>query len=327
VDLYGRVGSLLEVGTGFHPELSGRENIFLYGAILGMRQQEINRKFDEIVDFAEVKKFLDTPVKHYSSGMYVRLAFAVAAHLEPEILLVDEVLAVGDAAFQKKCLGKMGEVSQTGRTVLFVSHNLVAMQSLCNYAIWLDKGCIKERGLSSLIATQYQNTLFEGGKTERIWDHERDAPGNEQVRIRHIFLKPQTEAQQQPLSVDDAFEVCVEFWSLKSEQELAVTLHVLTADSILVFSTSTIHNQLLKGFRLPKGLFIARCRVPANFLNDGQYRVKLLVVENQSRVIYNMEDAITFEIIDSPQHRGAYFGKRPGVLAPLLDWSMDFVEK
>ena len=155
VDLYGRVGSLLEVGTGFHPELTGRENIFLNGAILGMSRNDINRKFDEIVDFAEVERFIDTPVKHYSSGMYLRLAFAVAAHLEPEILLVDEVLAVGDAAFQKKCLGKMGDVAQEGRTVLFVSHNMGAVRTLCPRSIWLDQGQIYDVGASEPIVDAY----------------------------------------------------------------------------------------------------------------------------------------------------------------------------
>ena len=148
IEIYGRVGSLLEVGTGFHPELTGRDNIYLNGAILGMKRWEIARKFDEIVDFAEIEKFMDTPVKHYSSGMYMRLAFAVAAHLEPEILLVDEVLAVGDAEFQKKCLGKMGEVANEGRTVLFVSHNIQAIRQLCNETIWINLGQVKERGTS-----------------------------------------------------------------------------------------------------------------------------------------------------------------------------------
>ncbi len=160
VELYGRVGSLLEVGTGFHPELTGRENIFLNGAILGMRRSEIERKFDEIVAFAEIERFLDTPVKRYSSGMYTRLAFAVAAHLEPEILIVDEVLAVGDAAFQKKCLGKMGEVAREGRTVLFVSHNLAAVRSLCSRAIWLDSGHVVGQGETVTVMRSVWNRLF-----------------------------------------------------------------------------------------------------------------------------------------------------------------------
>src|ERR1700691_3734472 len=158
-EIYGRVGSLLEVGTGFHAELTGRENIYLSGAILGMRRAEIQRKFDEIVAFAEVDKFVDTPVKHYSSGMHVRLGFAVAAHLEPEILLVDEVLAVGDAAFQKKCMGKMGDVSRQGRTIVFVSHNMTAMQALCTRMIWLDGGSILQAGATAAIVSAYLSKI------------------------------------------------------------------------------------------------------------------------------------------------------------------------
>jgi lipopolysaccharide transport system ATP-binding protein len=180
VELHGRVGSLLEVGTGFHPELTGRENIFLNGAILGMSRAEIRHKFDEIVAFAEVEKFIDTPVKRYSSGMYVRLAFAVAAHLEPEILLVDEVLAVGDAAFQKKCLGKMGDVAKGGRTVLFVSHNMAAVAQLCQKAVWLEGGRIRQIDSSEKVVKDY---LSDGDTqiAEHQWSYPGNAPGDEQV--------------------------------------------------------------------------------------------------------------------------------------------------
>ena len=190
--IHGRVGSLLEVGTGFHPELTGRENIYLNGAILGMRRAEIERKFDEIVAFAEIERFLDTPVKRYSSGMYVRLAFAVAAHLEPEILLVDEVLAVGDAQFQKKCLGKMGDVAKEGRTVLFVSHNMVAVQTLCQRAFWLDSGQLKAQGEVGTIVTTYLRAgLAEDDVTERVWPDIATAPGNETVRLHRISVRPE----------------------------------------------------------------------------------------------------------------------------------------
>ena len=187
VELYGRVASLLEVGTGFHPELTGRENIYLNGAILGMRKAEIERKFDEIVAFAELEKFLDTPVKRYSSGMYMRLAFAVASHLEPEILVIDEVLAVGDATFQKKCLGKLDEVAKQGRTVLFVSHNMVAVQSLCSRAVWLDRGEIQNQGPAKEVISQYLKTYLSM-RAEQKWDDISTAPGNEQVRIQRACL-------------------------------------------------------------------------------------------------------------------------------------------
>ena len=172
-EIHGRVASLLEVGTGFHPELTGRENIYLNGAILGMHRAEIDRKFDEIVAFAEIERFLDTPVKRYSSGMYVRLAFAVAAHLEPEILMVDEVLAVGDAQFQKKCLGKMGDVAKEGRTVLFVSHNLIALRSLCPRAVWLDRGELREQGASSDVVASYLQ-LQATQQYSQTWDDPTD---------------------------------------------------------------------------------------------------------------------------------------------------------
>src|SRR5579864_2419589 len=188
-DIWGRVGSLLEVGTGFHPELSGRDNIFLNGAILGMRRTEIARKFDEIVAFAELEKFIDTPVKRYSSGMYMRLAFAVAAHLELEILLVDEVLAVGDASFQKKCLGKMGQVSRDGRTILFVSHNMAAVKALCRKAILIKDGVVAASGTVAEVADNYLSNIASAASAKE-WRDSATAPGNEGVRLSYIRIIP-----------------------------------------------------------------------------------------------------------------------------------------
>ena len=215
VELFGRVASLLEVGTGFHPELTGRENIYLNGAILGMRKTEIARKFDEIVAFSDLEKFLDTPVKRYSSGMYMRLAFAVASHLEPEILLVDEVLAVGDAAFQKKCLGKMGDVAREGRTVIFVSHNMVAVQSLCQRVLWLDRGEIIENGPASTVVSNYLNKSF-GGTTssEEVWPEVDAAPGNEAVRLHAIRVRADEGDAAAPLTMKTPFSIEVEYWNL-----------------------------------------------------------------------------------------------------------------
>jgi lipopolysaccharide transport system ATP-binding protein len=192
VRIKGRVASLLEVGTGFHPELTGRENVFLNGAILGMSKAEITRKFDEIVAFSEIEKFLDTPVKRYSSGTYVRLAFAVAAHLEPEILIVDEVLAVGDAQFQKKCLGKMGEVSRGGHTVLFVSHNMVAVQSLCHRAVLLQEGKLLEEGQASAVVSRYLSVAQRHHEV-REWRTPKDAPGTDTLRVRGVRIRPERE--------------------------------------------------------------------------------------------------------------------------------------
>src|SRR5437762_3427406 len=196
----GRVSSLLEVGTGFHPELTGRENIYLNGAILGMRREEIERKFDEIVAFAEVERFLDTPVKRYSSGMHMRLAFAVAAHLEPEVLIIDEVLAVGDAQFQKKCLGKMGEVAKQGRTVLFVSHNLTAVKRLCRRTLRLDRGQIVDSGDTEQVVLNYLQSETQT-RMQRRWDDPQIAPGGSDVRLHHLSITPLAQNADQPITV------------------------------------------------------------------------------------------------------------------------------
>ncbi|HTG01093.1 MAG TPA: ABC transporter ATP-binding protein, partial [Nitrospirota bacterium] len=212
-EIYGRVGSLLEVGTGFHPELTGRENVYLSGAVIGMKKDEIRRHFDSIVDFAEIEKFLEVPVKRYSSGMYVRLAFAVAAHLEPEILLVDEVLSVGDAAFQKKCLAKIGEASKNGRTVLFISHNMVAVNSLCGRVIWIQGGRIVEDGATAQIVTDYLSKSEKGeGRSEEIWDDVRQAPGNALVRLHSVRVRRQNGGLSDPLTMQTPFQVEVECW-------------------------------------------------------------------------------------------------------------------
>src|ERR1051325_564791 len=215
VELYGRLASLLEVGTGFHPELTGRENIYLNGAILGMRKVEIDRKFGEIVASAELEKFLDTPVKHYSSGMYMRLAFAVASHLEPEILLVDEVLAVGDAAFQKKCLGKMGEVAKQGRTVLFVSHNLTAVKSLCRRTFWLDQGQIVDNGATEKVVLNYIQSGTQT-KMERHWDDPQSAPGGSEARLQQISVTPLSEDPEQPITIETPVRIDTAFWNYRS---------------------------------------------------------------------------------------------------------------
>jgi len=324
-EIHGRVGSLLEVGTGFHPELTGRENIYLNGAILGMRKAEIERKFDEIVDFAEIEKFIDTPVKHYSSGMYVRLAFSVAAHLEPEILLVDEVLAVGDASFQKKCLGKMGDVAKEGRTVLFVSHNMTAVQSLCNRGMWLQNGALVQRGEARDVVMNYVDQCREL-VYEQVWDDAMTAPGTDEVRIRSVSIRPTLDKNKRVLLTTQEIEVEVEFWCLKSEQDLAITLHVKTHDGIVIFSTSSAHNPSLRDRKLDQGLYRSRCRIPADLLNNNMYVVRLLVVKNQANVVFKIEEALAFEVVDSGKRRGEYFGKRLGVVGPLLDWNMEKLE-
>lgn len=232
IDVFGRVGSLLEVGTGFHPELTGRENVFLNGAILGMKRVEIEQKFDEIVAFAEIEKFIDTPVKHYSSGMYVRLAFAVAAHLEPEILVVDEVLAVGDVAFQKKCLGKMQNVSREGRTVLFVSHNMAAVRDLCQRGIWLENGQIFKSGTIMEVTTQYLESMFDSTMSAcDVRHHQRISGYGKHVRINSVALNGGT-----PVFHGRSLTIEFEFDIFRETDHVAIGIGFNSLDGVRILS-------------------------------------------------------------------------------------------
>jgi lipopolysaccharide transport system ATP-binding protein len=325
--LNGRVGSLLEVGTGFHPELTGRENIYLSGAILGMKRAEIERKFDEIVAFAETERFLDTPVKRYSSGMYVRLAFAVAAHLEPEILLVDEVLAVGDAAFQKKCLGKMGDVTTQGRTVLFVSHNMVAIQSLCSRAIWLDHGGIVRQGEANQVVTQY---LASGNQavSEQVWPEMTSAPGNDKVRLRRVCVYPENGSPNDPITMETAVVIEVEYWNLVPDQAISTTLHFYSEQMVVAFTSSPIDAELDEAIRpKPTGLFREVCTIPGNLLNSGQYRIWLLMVVDAARAVFRLEDCAGFEVLDLSARGGAWYGREPGFVRPILEWKTELLDR
>jgi lipopolysaccharide transport system ATP-binding protein len=319
--LHGRVGSLLEVGTGFHPDLTGRENIYLNGAILGMRKREIARKFDEIVAFSEVEKFLDTPVKRYSSGMYVRLAFAVAAHLEPEILIVDEVLAVGDAGFQKKCLGKMGDVAQQGRTVLFVSHNMVAVQTLCERAIWLNQGKIASDGRSESVVRQYLGANASSIVTEQVYNNIEDAPGNDIVRLHRVCVRPEGGAPTEPITMQTPLVVEVEFWNQVAGSDLDVTLHLYTEQEVIAFTTGSVYDPVWRGKPLPVGLYRSTCHIPGNLLNSGVHRILLLVVKDQSAAIFQHQ-SVSFEVIED-ERVGAWYGKEPGVVMPVLNWTTE----
>jgi len=315
ISIKGRVASLLEVGTGFHQELTGRENIYLNGSILGMSKVEIQNKFDEIVAFSEVEKFLDTPVKRYSSGMYVRLAFAVAAHLEPEILVVDEVLAVGDVEFQKKCLGKMNSVSQEGRTVLFVSHNMIAVKNLCQRAIWLDRGQVKEDGNASQVISSYLHS-YSSQINEQVWDDIETAPGNEQVRLQRLCAKADTGALSEQITMATPILIEVALWNFVDNANLHVTLHVITEDNITAFTTSADDHDL------PVGLYHYACHIPGHFLNSGLYKINVLVVRELTRVIFELEEAISFDVRDMRQQEYGYHEREDGVIAPQLDWEM-----
>ena len=306
VKIKGRVASLLEVGTGFHPELSGRENIFLNGAILGMKKEEIKRKFDEIVDFSGVEKFLDTPVKRYSSGMYVRLAFAVAAHLEPEILLIDEVLAVGDAEFQKKCLGKMDDVAKQGRTVLFVSHNMLAVKNLCGKSVWIENGQEKNFGMTELIIEEYLNNLsHENEKTNRSWELDQ-APGTDKIKVKSSSIHYDNET----LSVKTPFDIVTEFWCLEEGFPVNVSMHLYNSMGNIIFNISTDNVPLKKGIH--KAIF----HIPENLMNDGSYYVDNMFV-SMSSAHFIHKTAVQFRVIEDRRNSG-WHGKWQGAVRPTF---------
>jgi lipopolysaccharide transport system ATP-binding protein len=320
--LHGRVGSLLEVGTSFHPELTGRENIFLNGAILGMSREEVRGKFDEIVDFSEVERFLDVPVKRYSSGMFIRLAFGVAAHLEPEVLLIDEVLAVGDAAFQKKCLGRMGESTTEGRTVLFVSHNMAALERLCSRAIWIDGGEVVRDGPAGDVVAEYLRTSFTPA-TEHVWDTVEEAPGSDDVRIRRAEVRPVGGTPSDPLSIRSEMQFTIEYWNLKPGAALSVHIELLTERGETVFRSSPIHEPNWHGKPFPEGLYRSTCVMPGDLLNDGTHVVRVGFRQDEGLTIAEVDDLLVLEVRDDVSMRGACNGHWPGAVRPALSWSTE----
>lgn len=309
VHMKGRLASLLEVGTGFHPELTGRENIFLNGAILGMRQDEITKHFDEIVDFAGIERFLDTPVKRYSSGMYVRLGFAIAAYLEPEILIVDEVLAVGDADFQKKSLGKMKDVSKSGRTILFVSHNLSAVQGLCNKGAFMQKGQLRKFGEIGDVINDYVLSVAKF-KLSQEWQSPDVAPGTDDVRVKKIELAPQIETDGGIIDVRTPLRLSFEFWSMFPKADLNLSVFLYTMAGECVFN---VGNEA-KVFE--KGIVSGVCDIPGNFLNDGSYYISVMIVKDASVPVFFFEDAVAFDIQDY-RDTTAWYGKWPGAVRPM----------
>ena len=330
-ELRGRVGSLLEVGTGFHPELTGRENIFLNGAILGMGRREIARKFDAIVAFAEVERFLDTPVKHYSSGMYVRLAFAVAAYLEPEILVVDEVLAVGDAEFQKKCMGKMGEVGREGRTVLLVSHNMASVVNLCRRGILLDAGRVVSDGPVEGVVRDYLATVRTTGG-EAVWADPATAPGNHVARLLAVRLFQEGAAgPTADIDISKEVEVRLTYQNYQDGALLypAVWLRDQVGTVVLVSSNhgsiSSTHDPW-DAREHPPGLYESSVRIPANFLNDGRYSVTAIVGKGVSESQAFVDHAVSFDVHDTGEMRKEYFGKFLGCVRPRLAWSSTLLD-
>jgi lipopolysaccharide transport system ATP-binding protein len=315
--LNGRTGTLLEVGTGFHPELSGRENVFLNGAILGMSRAEIARKFDEIVDFSGVEAFIDTPVKRYSSGMQTRLAFSVAAHLDPEILIVDEVLAVGDAEFQKKCLGKMKDVTSDGRTVVFVSHSMATITSLCSECILLDHGKIRAQGPSHKIGDLYFSNGVGGGST-LSYGESSARPGDEIVRlcgarvVSGKFEKVDAISRDEPVGIEMTFEV------LQDGHRLVPNFHVFLQDQYAFVSSPPSNEPLLRGTHR------SVMWIPSRFLNNGLFVVGVAVSSLSPVIVHFFEqDALRFHVIDDlfDASRNGYTQEVPGVVRPDLEWN------
>ncbi|MBW1908169.1 MAG: ATP-binding cassette domain-containing protein [Deltaproteobacteria bacterium] len=325
VELRGRVGSLLEVGTGFHPELTGHENVYLYGAILGMDRWEVTRKFDEIIAFSELEKFIDTPVKRYSSGMYMRLAFAVAAHLEPEILLVDEVLAVGDVAFQKKCLGKMEDVSREGRTVLFVSHNMQAVKNLCSMGLHLKEGRLLDRGNAHQMVDLYLKSITSASSfsLEQFWEKPEKAPGNERVRLRRIRLIPESEPPDMIITIASSLKISVDYWNMVPQTAIVVNLAFYAIDGSLAFVSLTTNEPTWNGRPFPKGLFRSTCYIPAHLLNEGTYRIRLLFLNESAHHLYDHPEAVVFTVHDTENRGIRWYGRWQGIVRPVLKWTTE----
>ncbi len=321
--LYGRVGSLLEVGTGFHPELTGRENIYLNGAILGMRRAEITRKFDEIVAFSEVERFIETPVKWYSSGMYVRLAFSVAAHLEPEILIMDEVLAVGDAAFQQKCLDKLYEIRQQGRTIFFVSHSMPAVTRLCKRVLLMRQGEIAADGEARSVVNTYLSSSWNVG-AERAWT-DAEAPGDAVVRLRRLRVCDETGQTAAAVDIGRSVGLELTYEVLASGHTLTPTIEVYNEEGAHLFSA---HDTSAEWRRTPRpaSTYTSTAWIPANFLAEGSLLVNAAVMSHYPATTLHAEakKAAAFQVIDSQRGdtaRGDYLGPMPGLLRPRLNWT------
>lgn len=318
--IYGRVGSLLEVGTGFHPELTGRENIYLNGAILGMKRVEIERKFDEIIAFAEIERFLDTPVKHYSSGMYVRLAFAVAAHLEPEILLVDEVLAVGDAAFQKKCLGKMGQVAETGRTVIFVSHNMAAVRSLCSRAFLLSGGQITFSGPVGQVIERYllavSNDMSTHVQTDRI-TRPPIVSDDDSLRITRVGLKTSTEYAV--LYTGEPLIVEMEFQTFRPLKDVVFGWAVFSGEGVFLFDSRSVQSYAAMPLLTP-GSYTISSTLPANPLNPGLYSLHV-GARNSLKGLDYLSDVMTFRVDSTEQFESIWMEAPRGLIRVNSSWT------
>jgi len=322
VELRGRIGSLLEVGTGFHPELTGHENIYLYGAILGMDRYEVTRKFDEIVAFAELEKFIDTPVKRYSTGMYLRLAFAVAAHLEPEILLVDEVLAVGDIAFQKKCMGKMGEVSKEGRTVLFVSHNISAIGSLCANALRLDAGALVDRGDAKEVINRYLNSMKTPFVVERKLDNRIKADVSEkELFFLSVWTETLTGEKTSQFKIGQPFIVGFKYAVKKALPNALIAMRIETLEGQIIIDSWD--SDWLETKEYKPGIYTVKIKVDPQDLHPNLYQISLVAAVHLVRWIDRVDGAIHIEILPLSEET-IWRSERKAILARILEWKITY---
>ena len=329
-NIYGRVASLLEVGAGFHAELTGRENVHLNGAILGMGRREVKRKFDEIVSFAGVERFVDTPVKRYSSGMYLRLAFAVAAYLEPEILLIDEVLAVGDAEFQKRCLGKMEDVSRSGRTVLFVSHQMQNITRLCDRVLLLSSGQLIADGPAETVVAKYFSSEL-GTTAKREWPNQHTAPGNDFVRVRSVRVVNSNGQTSDVCDVREVIGIEIVFEIFEQRCKFVPMLAIYNDLGIHLFNaldTNPIWRKPQK-----EGCYVSTAWLPSNLLAEGTMTVTILLATYSSGKAIKQalaSEAVAFQTIDPIEGnsaRGDYVGSWGGAVRPLLNWSIECIDR
>lgn len=332
VGVRGRVGSLLEVGTGFHPELTGRENVYLNGSILGMSRRDIKARFNQIVDFAEIGAFLDTPVKRYSSGMAVRLAFSVAAYLEPDVLIVDEVLAVGDHAFQQKCILKAKELGEQGRTVLLVSHNLASVANLCTRAVYLREGKLVLDGSPSSVIEEYLRSSVDTSGVKK-WEH-ADAPKSSRLRLREVSVQSISDSNQAggEVDIDRPIRISIEFEVLENDSVVTTAIRLKDESAVnILWSTNAssmcLRHDPLYGKPLAKGIYRSVCTLPSNFLNDNRYFVSVILGEKPGDVEIELDSVLSFVVHDTGAMRKEYAGNwSEPIIRPRLDWQSHATE-
>ncbi len=326
IKVKGHIASLLEVGTGFHPDLTGKENIFLNGAILGMTKREIKSKLDEIIAFSGVERYIETPVKRYSSGMYVRLAFAVAAHLDPEILIIDEALSVGDIEFQRKCMKKMSQIAREGKTVLFVSHSMETIKNLCTHAILLDLGKIYLKGTAKEVLKTYEDITFYKGKPEVFWYNQAQAPGNKVVRLMAVRALNQAHQVTNTLLDNEDIYIEIDFCAEAEGVCLTSSIQLFNQQGIFVLSSgnwpsTTANIDPFSGSKFGKGTYRSRVKIPAYFLNEGYYIVNVVFLQNSTVYVADTGEAVSFTVEDSGDMRKEFKESFEGVIRPKLEWN------